>query len=577
MATTGYQILTYLREFRQAKLRVLVASLIAIVKHSPIILIPVYTGYIIDTVLPAGDAVGLALCVVGMVSLIIMNIAMHPLYARLYSSVRRDVALQLRSRLCNQIQQLAFTYHDRKSPGRLHSKVMQDVERLDLFGKLLIDPLLLTFLTVVAALVIIVYTEPLFTLVVIAFLPIVYVQNKVMRKRLAEEYESLRVEQEKLNSEVGEMLSMLPVSRAHATEAHDLDRIQRRLQTLRNRGVGADWFTNILQSQIWASSQIMTIAVIAAGSLLVIWGNMTIGEMVMFMSLVGMTIGGLSGIMAHLVTLYEANESAKSINEILNEPEVEEYEGKSELGELSGKVRFEGVWFTYPEANRPVLRNLNLEVLPNETIALVGSSGGGKSTFIKLILGLYKPIQGRIIIDDQDLTDLNMRSLRKQIGIVTQDTFLFNGSVRDNLTHGLSGIDDEQLAEAAKDANAYSFISEMPAGFDTNIGSNGVKLSGGQKQRLSIARAILRKPRLLILDEATSALDSEAERLVQGALDQLMEGRTAFVIAHRLSTIRNADRILVFDNGEIVEDGQHDLLVSRGGYYAKLVELQSIA
>ncbi|MCB2153784.1 ABC transporter ATP-binding protein/permease [bacterium] len=580
-AATAYRkrfpVLVYLDEFRHAKWRVLLALGLAIVKHSPVVLIPVYTRYIIDTVIPARDLVGVGLCLLGMAAMLLMNVAVHPLFARLYCAVRRDVALRLRARLCTRIQQLAFSYHDRESPGRLHSKVMQDVERLDNFGKLLIDPLALAVLTVVAALVIIVVTEPYFLFVVLAFLPVVYVQNRILRRRIAQEFESLRKEQEKLNAEVSEMLSMLPVTRAHATEAHDLDRINRRLESLRNRGIGADWLTNILQSQIWASSQLITIAVVGVGAILVITNRMSIGEVVMFLSLVGMTIGGLSGIMAQMIAVYESNEAVKSINEILSVPDLEENDGKPEIGPLVGEIEFQDVWFTYPGTDRPVLKNLDLKVDPQQTIALVGASGGGKTTLVKLILGLYQPIQGRILVDGRPLTEIDIRSFRRQIGIVTQDTFLFNGTVRENLSHGLEHVSEDDLRAAARDANALDFIEAMPDGFDSSIGSSGVRLSGGQKQRLSIARAILRKPRLLLLDEATSALDSESERQIQSALETLLQGRTAFVIAHRLSTISNADRILVFDEGQIVEDGRHEILVEQGGLYARLVQMQSIA
>ena len=245
------------------------------------------------------------------------------------------------------------------------------------------------------------------------------------------------------------------------------------------------------------------------------------------------------------------------------------------LEEFKDKIEFKNISFSY-DSSREVLHDVSFTVRKGETVALVGPSGGGKSTLSELIPRFYDPAVGEISIDGKSLTDYTQESLREKMGIVSQDTILFNDSIRANIAMGREDATEEQIVAAAKIANAHDFIMQTEAGYDTNVGDRGMKLSGGQRQRLSIARAVLRNPEILILDEATSALDTESEKLVQEALTSLLEGRTSVVIAHRLSTIHNADRIIVIDSGRIAEQGTHAELMAKNGIYAKLIEMQSL-
>lgn len=573
-----HPLLAYVALFAPMRGRVALAAMLALVKHSPVVFVPLYTGYVLDHVIPLRDPGLLALCALGMVGLIIMNIALHPLYIRLYSRARREVAVRLRARVCERLQQLVFAYYDTANAGRLHSKVMQDVEKLDQLGRVLIDPLLVLLASATAALGIILWSQPAFVLVLVVFAPIILVQRALLNRRVEERFNHLRVEQEKLNAEVGEMIGMLSLSRAHATEDEDLRRVARRMGAVRESGVGADWVQNVLQSQIWGTSQLVNISVVCLGAFLAIQGLMTVGEIVVFLSLVMMTLGGMSAFLERLEVFYAAAEAMRSIDEVLHQPAIEQNAGKPPVPALEGRVEFENVSFTYPGAGEsaPVLRDISLRVEPCQTIALVGPSGAGKTTFVKLLLGFYQPTAGRVLVDGQPLDAVDLRSLRRQVGIVTQETLLFNGTIRQNLAHGLPDATDAAIEEAAQRAHAHDFIAALERGYDTEIGDRGLRLSGGQKQRLAIARALLRNPRLLILDEATSALDSQSERAVQEALEELMRGRTVFVVAHRLSTIRHADRILVFERGRIVQDGPHEALLANPGLYARLVELQQV-
>jgi subfamily B ATP-binding cassette protein MsbA len=266
--------------------------------------------------------------------------------------------------------------------------------------------------------------------------------------------------------------------------------------------------------------------------------------------------------------------AAESLFEVLDEP-VEIDTGEYEVERSQGRIEFKNLSFTYPGAETPALRTINLTIEPGQTVALVGASGGGKSTLINLLPRFYDYADGEILIDGVNIKSYRLASLRKQMALVTQHVTLFNSSVAENIAYGiLEGADRQKIQQVAEDAYAMNFISKMPQGLDTEIGENGVKLSGGQRQRLALARALLKDSPILILDEATSALDTESERYIQAALTRLMQGRTTLVVAHRLSTIENADVILVMDKGQIIEQGSHSELLALGGAYAKLHGMQ---
>ncbi|MDR7537852.1 MAG: ABC transporter ATP-binding protein, partial [Armatimonadota bacterium] len=320
----------------------------------------------------------------------------------------------------------------------------------------------------------------------------------------------------------------------------------------------------------------------ALGLVLVLWlggqrvnaGHLTAGSLVAFLAYVGFAVEPAVGLTRHYSGLRQALGAFGRVRALLDEPsQLHESPDAVPLPPISGRVRFDRVSFAYAPG-RWALRDLTLEVPPGQRVALVGASGAGKSTLVNLLARFYDPVEGRVEIDGRDLRRVTLRSLRAQIGLVPQETVLFAGTVRDNIAYARPDASLDEVTAAARAANAHDFIVSLRDGYDTLLGDDGLQLSGGQRQRLAIARALLNNPRLLIFDEATSALDSESEAQIRDAIDHITRGRTTFIIAHRLSTIRRADRIIVLDQGRVVEDGRHDDLVTRDGAYARLLRLQ---
>jgi subfamily B ATP-binding cassette protein MsbA len=315
-----------------------------------------------------------------------------------------------------------------------------------------------------------------------------------------------------------------------------------------------------------------TVGMLFYGFYLVNKGEMTLGELISFSAAVGLIYTPLKRLGAANNSLQQASASAERIFYLIDqEPEAD---GKAELPQINDEIAYNDVVFVYPGTEKKVLNGVGFSVKKGGLVAIVGSSGAGKTTLVDMLPRFYRPLSGNITIDGMDINDVTLESLRRKIGIVSQDVVLFNETVRENIAFGKSGASDEKIIEAAKAAYAHDFIKDMPKGYDTVIGERGVKLSGGQKQRISIARALLKNPPILILDEATSSLDTASEVIVQKALDNLMTNRTTFVIAHRLSTVRKADQILVLDKGKIAESGTHEKLLSRSGIYKVLYKTQ---
>lgn len=409
---------------------------------------------------------------------------------------------------------------------------------------------------------------PVFLVVV----PVAAVLVDRLRARLRTHNEDFRHEVETLSSRVTEMTRLIPVTRAHGLEGKALRRMDGTLSRLLTSGMRLDLLNGRFGSLAWVLLNVIGVLVLTGAALISYYGvwGVSAGDVVMLSAFLTTLTNSTTTLTGLAPVITKGLESVRSVGEVLQAPELEDNEGKSELTALHGSVTFEDVGYSYDDGGAAV-RDFTLSVTPGETVALVGASGAGKSTVLSLVIGFIRPTSGRVLLDGTDMNSLDLRTYRRFVSVVPQESILFDGTILENVAYGMEDEADEDTVRAAlRDANALEFVERLPEGLHTLVGERGARLSGGQKQRLAIARALIRDPKVLVLDEATSALDTRSEALVQQALARLLRGRTTFVVAHRLSTVRGADRIVVMGEGRILETGTHDELLHRGGAYTEL-------
>jgi ATP-binding cassette subfamily B protein len=386
--------------------------------------------------------------------------------------------------------------------------------------------------------------------------------------------EAFRVAESGFVASLSEALHGVRVTRAHAVEDYAEKRLESAARKVATSGVRVDVTHAFFGSTGWAVGSLLNMAVIGVGAWLCVRDQISYGALFIFWSYYGIISGAVSGIVYGMPTVAGASDALQSLSELYDSESEERNDGKPALPAVKGEVRLDNVHFRYAGSQRHSLVGVDLHIPVGTSLALVGPSGSGKSTIASMILGFYDPEQGSIAIDGNDLKAIDRRTVRRHVGVVSQDVVLFHDSVAGNIAWGDANPDPKRIEEAAVRANADAFIRDLPGGYQTVLGDRGMGLSGGQRQRLAIARALYRDPKLLILDEATSALDPESERLVQQALEVLMQGRSTLIIAHRLSTVRNAHRIAVLDEGRVVETGTYDELMARQGAFYRLANGQ---
>jgi len=485
------------------------------------------------------------------------------------------VGYDLRNAMYDRIQNLPFTYHDHSTTGQLITRCIEDVRAVQSFaGDSLVQIIQLGALSF-GVVAILVARNP--WLAVIALLPLVpmVMMTTDFGQRITRLFYDVDNTLGDLSAQLQENVSGVQVVRAFAREPHEIDRFDQINRSYFNARVKvlSEWSKVMPTTNLLISMG--TILILMVGGPLVLQGKMTVGELVAFNAYLLLLSGPVQQLAWLVNAIGESEAGAQRVLEILDhEVEIQSPMGAITLGTLSGRVEFRGVSLRYHDEKIDALSDINLTVEPNQLIALIGQTGSGKTSLVNLIPRFYDASDGAVLVDGVDVRQADLVSLRRQIGIVLQTSLLFSDNIRENIRYGRSEATDEEVFAAAKAAQAHDFIVKFAQGYDTLVGERGVTLSGGQRQRIAIARALLMDPRILVLDDSTSSVDTQTEQLIQEALDRLMEGRTTFVIAHRLATVRRADLILVMDDGRIVQRGRHDELLSQGGLYKEIYDLQ---
>ncbi|MDJ1114280.1 ABC transporter ATP-binding protein [Microbacterium dauci] len=552
--------------------RISVAVLAFTFKEIPLWFLPVITAAIIDIVAEDGDVTAVLWWFALAAVLLLQNYPNHLLYTRSFMTVVRDTGADLRNALAARLQSLSIGYHSRVSSSIVQTKVVRDVENVELMLQQVTHPFLSATMVMVGALAMTAVAVPEFLPVYALAVPIAIGIRYGMRNRSRERNEVFRREVEVLSARVGEMASLIPVTRAHGLEDVAVTRVATGADGVRRAGLHLDMLNGRVASVSWVAMQLLGVGCLVLAAVFALTGILPIspGEVVLLSTYFTLLTQGLTQLLMLIPVGARGLESVRSIAEVLQEPDLEQNEGKRVVDEVGGALVLDRVAHRYDDATADAVRDISLEITPGETVAFVGSSGSGKSTLLNLVLGFVRPTSGRILLDNVDMQTLDLRTVRRSVSVVPQESVLFEGTIRENVAYGLSDVSDARVERALRDANAWEFVERQDAGWDTVVGERGARLSGGQRQRLAIARALVRDPRILLLDEATSALDPESEELVKDALTRLMRGRTTLVVAHRLSTIREADRIVVLEHGSIVEIGSHAELLDAGGRYAHL-------
>lgn len=563
--------------YRQHWAKLSLSTLFFLIKHSPVYVLPIITANLIN-IASKPDRYGthdLWINLIILVVVIVQNIPTQVLHVSYMSKAIRYVEAGLRSSLVRKLQRLSMAAHGELAAGKLQSKVLRDVEAIEFLSRQMMLSVMPAILSVIIATGITMSRSMLVAGFFVFTIPAALIVVYFFRKKITRTNQEFRKSIESMSGKVSEMVGMMPVTRAHGLEQTEIRKIDATLTHLRNKGYRLDIVEAYFGSSAWVTFQVFQALCLAFTIWLAYQGKIPVGDVVLYQSFFSMILGSVNQLINVYPNIAKGFESIYSVTEILLSQDEEAYQGKKKLDSVKGEFTFRNVHFGYPDSERHVLSDFELNVKAGECIALVGASGAGKSTVLNLVIGFNRPIKGQVLIDGIPMDDLDMRAYRHHIAVVHQSTVLFSGTIRENITYGLPSVREEQLEEVIRMTHLQDVISGLPDGMDTNVGEHGSKLSGGQRQRIAIARALIRDPKVILLDEATSALDNESEYYVQQAMKKLTQGRTTFIVAHRLSTIRDADRIVVMKQGRCVEMGTYGELMARQGEFYQLKMLQN--
>ena len=569
----GHPLKTFMALFKGYYHNLILAGIFFFIKHSPVLVFPIVTANIINLIIEnkPGSLHSIIINAIVITALLILNLPMADLQMHFRSIAQRSVEAGLRKSLVYKIQQLSIPYQKDIETGRMQSKMIRDVEAVETLSDQVFNNMM-SIITVSVAAFAVTAVKSLTVLVFFLLMgPVGAVVVYSFRKQIFRRNRTFRKEMESASGKVAEMVELVPVTRAHALEDEESRVMGEQIEKIAESGYQLDMVQTNFGAVSWICFQLFQVICLIFTARMALKGLIPAGDVVMYQSFFTQIVGQMNQLLNLIPILTKGLESVTSIGEILTADDIEEDNGKRILTSMNGDYDFKDVTYRYPDNTDPAVLNLNLHVNAGETVAFVGESGAGKSTILNLLVGFGQPSEGEIYIDGQPLSEISLRSYRKFLAVVPQNTILFSGSVRENILYGTTGVTEEKFEDVLKKSGLESVIKNLPNGADTMVGEHGDKLSGGQKQRISIARALIRDPKVLILDEATSALDAVSEKEVSETLDSLGNSCTTFVVAHRLSTVRRADRIIVMKDGKVIESGTFDELRKQNGAFQEMI------